>query len=201
MISKALTFLTDYLNQELKMAFGLDQDLVLASSLINPDGTIAENIENKIIISVINMEHETYMKSLSNYKTDGGNVLGKIGMPVYLNLYVLVSANYSSNNYLEAFKILSAVISSLQANPYFTKQENPGMQDPLTKLTLEIYNIPITELSHIWSGIGAKYVPSIVYKMRMITLQDDKIKKEIPAITGLGGDLKSKWSYDEHTIS
>jgi len=189
MITKSLTFLTDFLNHELKISFGLDINPVVASSLINPDGSITDNIENKIVISVINMEHETYAKSQQNYKNDG-NTYGKIAPAIHLNLYLLISANYSSNNYLEAFKILSEVISTLQANPYFTSQENPTMESPLTKLTLEIFNIPITELSHIWSGIGAKYVPSIVYKMRMITIQEGKIKKEIPAIKGLGRKLK-----------
>jgi hypothetical protein len=192
MISKALTFLTEFLNDELKLSFGLDDKLVIPSSLINPDGSIAQKIENKIVISVINMEHETYMKSPNTLKTDGSTTFGKIAPPVYLNLYLLVSANYESSKYLEAFKILSTVITLFQANPYFTKQQHPNMPDPLERLTLEIYNIPITELSHIWSGIGAKYVPSIVYKARMITLQEDKIKKEIPAITGLGGEPKAK---------
>ncbi len=192
MITKALTFLTDFLNQAVKTSLGLDKNTVIASSLINPDGTIAENVENKVVISVINMEHETYRKSLDNYKKDGSNTYGKVAPPVYLNLYLLISANFDSDNYLEAFKRLSAVITALQANPYFTKQENPAMQSPLTKLTLEIFNIPITELSHIWSGIGAKYVPSIVYKMRMITIQEEVIKKEIPAITGLGKKLNPK---------
>ena len=191
MISKALIFLTDFLNQKLKISYGLDNDPVLASSLINPDGSIIDNIENKIIISVINMEHETFAKSQQNYKKNG-NSYGKIAPSIHLNLYLLISANYGSKNYLEAFKMLSKVISTFQANPYFTTQENPTLESPLNKLTLEIYNIPITELSHIWSGIGAKYVPSIVYKMRMITIQEDKIDKEIPAITSLGKKLKPK---------
>lgn len=192
MIAKALTFVTQFLNREIKMAHGIDEDRVIASSLINPDGSVTDNIENKIIISVINLEHETTVKSFKNYVVDGNNDYGKVSPPVYLNLYLLISANYDSGNYLEALKMLSTVIGVFQVNTLFTKQSHPDMQSPVDKLTFEIFNLPINELSHIWSGIGAKYVPSIIYKVRMITVQEDMIRKEVPGIAGLHGDPEIK---------
>ena len=191
MIDKALIFITKELNKELKMTFGIDTGPVIASSLINPDGSITDNIENKVILSVINLEHETAMGSMNQYIREGADY-GKVSPPVYLNLYILVSANYDSGNYLEAHKMLSAVIKKFQAQPYFTRQNYPDMQLPLEKLTFEIFNLPINELSHIWSGIGAKYVPSLIYKVRMMTVQEDIITKEVPGITGLGGGPKAK---------
>jgi hypothetical protein len=190
MIAKTLTFLTELLNQELKVTFGFNDNRVVASSLVNPDGSMPSNAENKIVISVVNLEHETFMKSGGNYVTDGAMNYGKIAPPVYLNLYLLVSANYDSNNYIEANKVLSAIIGVFQANPYFNRQTNPEMQVPLEKLTMEIFNLPINELSHIWSGIGAKYVPSIIYKVRMLTIQEEIIKKEVPGIAGLSRKAK-----------
>jgi len=190
MIAKALIFITELLNKELKMSFGINDDRVVASSLINPDGSIAGNTENKMVVSIINLEHETTMKSMNNYIKDGTNNYGKKTPPVHLNIYVLISANYDSSNYLEANKMLSAVIGVFQAHPYFSKQTNPEMQSPLEKLTFEIFNLPINELSHIWSGIGAKYVPSIIYKLRMLAIQDNIIKAEIPGIKGLNGGAK-----------
>ena len=190
MIAKTLTFITDLLNQELKMNFGFKDDRVVASSLVNPDGSMPSNAENKIVISLVNLEHETVMKSMGNYITDGGKNFAKVAPSVKLNLYVLVSANYDSSNYIESTKILSFIIGVLHTNPHFTKQTNPEMQSPIEKLTFEIFNLPINELSHIWSGIGAKYVPSIIYKVRMFTIQEDRIKKEIPGIGGLSGNTK-----------
>ncbi|AVI50438.1 DUF4255 domain-containing protein [Pukyongia salina] len=192
MISKALSFLTKFLNQEISLKYGLDTDMVVPSSLTNPDGSIADNVHNKIVLSIINVEHETYVKSSGNFNVKTGNTYGKIAPPVHLNIYLLVSANFDSKNYLEALKMLSAVITVFQANPYFTSDVNPEMQEPLTKLTLEIMNLPVNELSHIWSGIGAKYVPSLLYKMRMITLSDERIKKQTPSIFGLEGKADSK---------
>ncbi len=192
MIAKALTFISNFLNKEIKMDYGIDEDRVVVSSLINPDGTVSDQIENKVIISVINLEHETTVKSLNNYISGDANSYGKVSPPVYLNLYLLVSANYDSGNYIEALKMLSSVIGIFQANTYFTKNLNPEMPTPLEKLTFEIFNLPINELSHIWSGIGAKYVPSILYKVRMITMQENLIKEEVSSIDGLKGDPNLK---------
>lgn len=194
MISKTLTFVSDFLNHEIKMSFGIDEDRVVISSLINPDGTITENIENKIVISVINLEHETTVNSSGNYVNGGNNNFGKVSPPVYLNIYLLISANYDSGNYIEALKMLSTVIGVFQANTYFTQQKNPTMPSPLEKLTFEIFNLPINELSHIWSGIGAKYVPSIVYKVRMISIREDLITKEVPGLSGVQNNSQAKTS-------
>ena len=65
------------------------------------------------------------------------------------------------------------------------------MEAPLEKLTFEIFNVAMNELSHIWSGIGAKYLPSIIYKVRMLSIQEKRVQKEVPGITGLGKDVKS----------
>lgn len=194
MIAKALTFVSDFLNHQIKMSYGIDENRVVISSLINPDGTITENIENKIVISVINLEHETTVNSSGNYINGGNNNFGKISPPVYLNIYLLISANYDSGNYIEALKMLSTVIGVFQANTYFTQQKNPTMPSPLEKLTFEIFNLPINELSHIWSGIGAKYVPSIVYKVRMISIREDLITKEVPGLSGVQNNPQAKTS-------
>ena len=192
MIAKALSFIAGFLNKEIKLTYGISDDKVVVSSLINPDGTITENIENKLIISVINLEHETTVKSMNNYFSGNGNKYGKMSPPVCLNLFLLVSANYNSGNYMEGLKMLSTLIGIFQANNHFDQNQYPDMEAPLEKLTFEIFNIPINELSHIWSGIGAKYVPSIIYKVRMITIQETVIQQEVAGVSGLAGEPKAE---------
>lgn len=185
MIDSAINFITQFVNTKIRSIFDLNEDKVVASSLINPDGSVTDYIENKIIISLINIEHETYAKSPGTYVPIGNNQYGKIEQPVYLNLYLLFSANYTAKNYLEALKMLSAAIAILQSNQSFDITNNPDLDLSIRRLTLEIHNVPINELSHIWSGIGAKYVPSIIYKVRMIAIQQNLIKSTAAAITEL----------------
>lgn len=191
MIDSVLTFIANFVNNELKLTFGITEDKVIASSLINLDGSVTDNIENKIIISLINLEHETFATNPGQYQPSGGQY-GKVEQPVYLNLYLLFAANYNSANYIESLKMLSATIATLQANPAFDSTLNPDLDPSTPRLSFEIHNIPINELSHIWNGIGAKYVPSIIYKVRMLTIQKSMMKAQIPAVSGLDTSTNSK---------
>ncbi len=192
MIDQALSFISGYLNQQIKMTYGLNEDLVVSGSLINPDGSITENMENRIVVSLINLEQETTVNLHGPYSAAKNNQYVKTNPPIFLNLYLLVAANYDSGNYQEALKILSSVISVFQANSTYSSTEFPELPSSLEQLSFEIFNVPISELSHIWSGIGAKYVPSIIYKVRLITIQRDTILEQVPSIGGFHGQNKLK---------
>jgi hypothetical protein len=182
MISKALEFLTEFLNNELKQAYTLTEDLVMPSSLINADGSIPHNIENKIVISVLNVEHETALRFGGENPARDTDKFGKQAPALLLNVYILIAANFTSNKYLEAFKMLSGVISTLREHAFADSQIHPELSPQISTLTFEPYNMPLTELSHIWNGIGAHQVPSIIYKMRIHAISEKMIKEEVPEI-------------------
>ncbi|GAA3591234.1 DUF4255 domain-containing protein [Flavivirga amylovorans] len=192
MLEKALLFISNLLNKELKMSFGLTDDMVVVGSLINLDGSITKNIENKVVLSIINLEHEKTIKHREEYINNGQGSFNKINEPVYLNLYLLISANYNSDNYMEALKMLSAVIGVFQASRVFKSETYPDLDPLIKRLAFEIYNVPVQELSHVWSGIGAKYVPSMLYKVRMIGIQKGQIKEQIASISGLETSAKKQ---------
>ncbi|CAM1362631.1 conserved hypothetical protein [Tenacibaculum litopenaei] len=190
MLDKVLVFISDLLNKELKMAFGLTDDVVVVSSLINLDGTITQNIENKVILSVINLEQERTVKTQQEYLMTGSGGFNRVNPPVFLNMYLLVSANYNAANYIEALKMLSAVIGIFQTSKVFTPENSPELDNSIERLIFEIYNVPIQELSHLWSGIGAKYVPSMVYKVRMIGIQKGQVKGQVAGVGHLQSNTK-----------
>ncbi|MGY3791995.1 DUF4255 domain-containing protein [Aquimarina sp. 433] len=190
MLDKALLFITDYLNKNLKLTFGLNEDVVVLSSLVNLDGSVTKNIENKVILSIINLEHEKTVKNMGGYIPDSRGSFSKVDPPVYINVFLLVSANYNSENYIESLKMLSAVIGIFQSPIIFTRDTHPDLDVLLGRLSFEIFNTPIQELSHIWSGIGAKYVPSMIYKVRMIAFQKERVKEEVSGVSGLDTNIK-----------
>lgn len=192
MLDKALLFIANHLNQNLKLTYGLTEDMAIPGSLINLDGSVTNTIENKIILSIVNLEQEKVVKHNGEFISSTSGKYGKINPAVFLNLYLLVSANYNAENYLEALKMLSAVIQFFQSSMVFTSSAYPDLDSSIERLTFEIYNIPVQELSHIWSGIGAKYVPSIVYKVRMIGIQEGQIKEEITGVGGLNNNTQKR---------
>ena len=53
----------------------------------------------------------------------------------------------------------------------------------LEKLSLELLNLSIHEVNNVWSILGAKYMPSIVYKVRMLAVQENWIAERVPTVT------------------
>ncbi len=186
MIDQALLFLSSFLNKEIRLSFGIDEDKVILSSLNDLGGTLSAATNNRLILSLINLEHIT---SLSNQGGRSGLSAGgfeKKSPPVNMNLYILLAANYDTSGYMEGLKMLSSSIGIFQATNVFERSGNPQMDASLDKLSLEIVNVPLKELSSLWSGVGTKYMPSILYKVRLVTIEKNKIDGIIPEITGLG---------------
>ncbi len=192
MLDKVLLFISDLLNKELKMTFGLADDIVTVSSLINLDGSISKNIENKVILSVINLEQEKTVKNREEYVSSGSSSFNRVNPSVHLNLYLLISSNYNSENYIEALKMLSTVIGVFQASRVFKPETHPELDPSIKRLTFEIYNVPVQELSHVWSGIGAKYVPSMVYKIRMVTIQKGQAREQVAGVGSLNTNAQKQ---------
>ena len=67
-------------------------------------------------------------------------------------------------------------------------QNAPDLVDPVEKLVFEMVNLNIQELSQIWGVHGGKYLPSVLYKTRMVTISEDIISDSFD-IMGLGSSV------------
>ena len=68
----------------------------------------------------------------------------------------------------------------------FDKMNTPMLSDIVDKIILEFFNTDLQQLTNLWGMIGAKYLPSVVYKVKMLTFSNDTIFEEIPLILGSG---------------
>jgi hypothetical protein len=167
MISKAINIITTDINQFLKNRYNLNEDPVVISNLTGLDGSVSVDGENKIVLTIINIEQENTVQKQNNASFDMHTSF-KYMPPVYINIFVLMSAYFQHANYYESLKMLSASISFFQQKPFFNAQNTPGFDGNLDKIVMEIVNLNINELSNLWGQLGGKYLPSVLYKMRMI---------------------------------
>jgi hypothetical protein len=183
MIDKALNTITGQLNQFLKLRYGLDEDKVLLTSIMNQDGSVAINEENKILFTLTDIFEETIAAGGSQFKTSNfGNY--KARPDLHLNLQVLFSAFYSSQNYAEALKFITAIIEFFHTKNVFDSQNTPALSDAgIEKLTFEIFHMDSNVKNNLWSTLGGKYMPSIVYKVRMLTIRDESIQGYLDTIS------------------
>ena len=86
---------------------------------------------------------------------------------------------FSGKNYPEALKFISNTISFFQKNPVFDHQNTPELDEKIEKLTLAIENISLNDLSSLWGVLCGKYMPSVLYKVRMLTFDAVDIKESV----------------------
>jgi hypothetical protein len=186
MIYESLSCLTDEINQYFKNKLKTAEDAVVLSGIVSQDGTVAIQGENKIIVTLVNIEKEI-LGSTNGARITGGSVTNQ-SAALNINLYVLFSAYFKPGNYTEALRFLSFVIAYFQYKNVFTRANTPQLDAGIDKLIFEMASISPEQLNNIWASLGAKYMPSVVYKMRMLTFDESIIKEYRPAISNIDGN-------------
>jgi Pvc16 N-terminal domain len=190
MIDKAMAFIMGELNSVLLARFHGSESLVVLSSVSNPDGTLPSSIENKVVMTLINVEREPASNS-GNWPTRTANEgLLRVSPPLSLNLLVMITASFASN-YSEALRFLGSVMGFFQGKPVFNTQTSPAFPAEMERLTMELVNLSIQEINNVWAILGAKYMPSVVYKMRMVVIQENWVGERVPAVTAPDTQVKS----------
>jgi hypothetical protein len=83
---------------------------------------------------------------------------------------------------LESLKILSHAIQFFQANPIFDRLNAPEMDRAIEQLSLEIENLAADAASQLWGILGSRYLPSVQYRMRTVTIDAGALTAETLAI-------------------
>lgn len=169
MIDLVVKIVASELNEFFRLKFGIKEDRVIISNLVNQDGSPSVKDENRIILSLILIQEE----KIVSYVNQG------VSKPVYLNLYLLFSASFNEKLNTDALKFLTAVISFFQNKHTFNPQNTSNLSEGIDRLTFEITNQSIQEQSNLWSTLGAKYMPSILYKVRVIKIDENMLGPEI----------------------
>jgi uncharacterized protein DUF4255 len=186
MIYEALLCITEEVNEYFRSKLNINEDKIMLSGIVNQDGTVASQGENKILLTLLNVEKENIGKSNAN--REGAKTTPNVSPAMNINLYVLFSAYFGGANYGEALRFLSFIISYLQNKSVFTKSNTPKMDESIGKLIFEMENLGIEKLNNVWATLGAKYMPSVMYKVRMLTFDDAVIREFRPAISEIGNE-------------
>jgi len=182
MINEALSCLAKELNGYLKNKHMLvyeSEEKVLLSGLVDQAGQVAIKDENTIVITLVNIEEEPVSRTSSLVSN---RTTGNIPNPVCINLYILFSAYFPRSNYEESLKFLALVIAFLQEKNVFTASDTPSLDPAIEKLSLEMVNLSTEKLNNLWATLGAKYIPSVLYKLRMLSFDSADLKEYRPRI-------------------
>ena len=187
MIQQILPTVVDELNDYLKNKFNAVEDKAILSNIIDQDGTLGVEGSNKIIATLIFIEKDhTFKAGAAQF---AGHQYLEFSPPVHINLTVMFSALFNKNHYVEALKYISGVIYFFQGKPLFTAQNTPKLGKSVDKIYFDMMSTSTSELMNIYSMLGAKYMPSVIYKIKMLSFNQDQIVSELPAMKAIKPDF------------
>lgn len=154
-------------------------------SRVNDSSTFTSDLQDKLVLSIINIEEERTGKSQLNYfKQD--NKIHYRNPPYHLNLLLLFSATHK---YDVAIPFLEDVLLFFQKKNVFTPEDTPELftaAPEVESMIFEMMNLTLEQVHQLWSTLGGHYMPSFVFKLRMLTVLDKTVNKVGEPITEIG---------------
>jgi hypothetical protein len=182
MIYEALSCITEEINEFFRSKLRINEEKIVLSGIVNQDGSVAIQGENKVLVTLVNLEKEPAGKTGG---ASTGRAFSNGSTPLNVNLYILFSAYFTATNYAEALRFLSFVIAFLQDKSTFTQSNTPRLDESIDKLTFEMESVSSEKLNNLWSTLGGKYMPSVLYKVRMLTFDSLSIREYRPLVSGV----------------
>lgn len=158
--------------------------------------------KSPIILSVVNIEEDKTLKNQSVYlrETNDQTHISRYKQPTQHLIISLLFTSYNKDlaMYLGGLDKLKNIIYYFQQNKsFYYKDDDTELieydtflakteleQAHYEKITMESISLTSEQLNQMWSYLGSKYMPSMLYKMRLCTIQkspliQDKVIKKV----------------------
>lgn len=176
MIHLAVAQVVDELNAYLNLRSpGMPPERVVAGSLFDLAGQPNAGTKDRLAVSVVNVEENHVYHSLDTYRARADGTAERVKPKVRVNVYVLFVSNLAK--YDEALKALSNVIAFFQYRNTFVVSGNGA--EEASRVVFELYSLTFEQQNHLWAALGAKYMPSVVYKAGIVDIRDARVEAEV----------------------
>lgn len=178
---------------------GSEQDVVLGNVAALDNTDASADMEKRLILSLVNIEEESTLKNTPNFTRSLTGITYR-NAPVFLNLYMLVTAHFDS--YESALERLSNTIQFFQSKSSFTLLNAPadsllqdshftaGVYDDM-QVHLELFSLSFEQLNHLWGSLGGKQWPSVLYKVRLVRIEENRTNANGTLIETIQGNTFS----------
>lgn len=196
MIYEAIQIISEQLNNYLTSA-GLSNLVTLQNvAMLETSEDNASKLNGKVILTLINLEEESTLRNLPNYKVIDKQTTEYRNPPVNMNIYLLVSAN--CNTYTNSLRAISKTIEFFQGKKVFTSENTTYEEkedfDVLGsfKLIVELYTASFEQLNHVWGTLGGRQLPSVIYKIQLVEIDRKALLGAEKVILHVNDTLKFK---------
>ena len=91
-------------------------------------------------------------------------------------------------DYSESLKFLGSPLAFFQDHALFTPQNALLLDPAFDRLTVELETTSYQDWSCLWGMLGAKHMPGVIYKIKVMATQDGVVLGSTLAVTSGGGE-------------
>jgi len=187
MIDVALSIVVNRLNQHLASPETAPDDAVVLMDFADSSGPAPE-AQDKVVVLVSNITEDTIARGVAR---PGFDVNLRRRDPVNLIIQIVVAANFEPSRYSRGLQALSRAVEFFQANPVFDRNNSPDMAGKgIERLSVEIESLGNDAVSQLWGVLGGRYLPSVVYQIRTVSIDSGAVIDEQTAIGGIATDSR-----------
>lgn len=132
--------------------------------------------DNSIALSLINIDEESSMRNPVITKRVEGNKIYSQTPGISLNLSIIFIANFP-NDYASELNYITKIIEFFQQKDTFTLENTSSLkkyEKYIDKLVFKLATTTLSEQNHTWNLLGIKYMPSVMFTVGKIKIQEDE---------------------------
>lgn len=167
-------------------------NVVDLKTIILPNGNVNITDTTHVTIMLVGVEEERKEGKRPVLIPANDREFFRLNPPIELDLFILFAAH--NKDYETALRDLTDVIAFFQANVVFDETRYPSLNATVTqptnkpwqliqRLCFRLHNMSFEQQNNLWAMLGSKYIPSVVYKMNMLTVFDTRSKEKIAPVT------------------
>ena len=175
-IRNVLEIIQNLANEYMQNLHKRSDGWVVLTNLVDHQGSLNEMTRDKVVMSLYNITHETVVSTFTAAKPGIAGGFAIVQPPLYIDLHLVFLANFIGNGYSEGLAAISRIISYFQRNPFFTHDNAPGLDPSVDKVRLEFTSLGAVDVNYVLGMLGARYLPSVFYKLRLIPFASDAMQ-------------------------
>jgi hypothetical protein len=170
-IDTTLLWLADEVNAHLVKRIGTELGGVSVGALCDDRGLWTQGVDTtRLTLFQIDEERVTREQRPERTLLGGHEVV--LPAPLKLNLVLVFAGRFQK--YDQALRTLSLILGFFQARPLFTPANSPALPEGVQRVAIDLLSYGPEQMNQMWACFGAKHLPSVVYRLRMVLLQDQE---------------------------
>ena len=182
---------TEYVDSQVDFSSG-KKSVVLAKPT-NSKGELSIP-SNSVCLALINIDEETSMRNPMITKRVEGTKVYTQTPGIMLNLSIVFIANFP-NDYISELNYITKIIEFFQQKDTFTIGNTPSLKKQnrfFEQLVFKLSTTKLEEQHNVWNLLGIKYMPSVMYSVGKIVVQEDEKLSETKVVKRVKQDIKPK---------